>query len=36
LVLLSAYGEPLGVVGTTGVAAGIVAGTWLLRRGIVS
>ncbi len=36
LLLLSAYGEPLGLVGVAGLVAGIVAGTLLLKKGIVS
>jgi hypothetical protein len=36
LVLLSAYGDILGLIAVVSVAIGIVAGTWLLRRGLVS
>jgi hypothetical protein len=35
LLLLSAYGEALAVVGVAGLIAGIVLGTWLLRTGVV-
>ncbi len=35
LLLLSAYGEPLALVATAGVALGIIAGTLLLRSGVV-
>jgi hypothetical protein len=35
LLLLSAYGEPLGLIATVGLVLGIVAGTLLLKKGIV-
>jgi hypothetical protein len=35
LVLFSAYGEGLAVLGVGGVAVGITAGTFLLKRGVV-
>ena len=36
LLLLSAYGDFLAVLAVGGVVAGILAGTFLLARGIVS
>lgn len=36
LVLFTAYGDGLALVGTLGVAIGVLAGTWLLRRGVWS
>ncbi len=36
LLLLSAYGEPLGLVGVAGLVVGIVTGTLLLKKGLVS
>jgi hypothetical protein len=35
LVLFSAYGEGLAVLGVVGVVIGITLGTWLLERGIL-
>lgn len=36
LLLLSAYGEVLGLVGVAGVIGGIILGTLLLKKGIVT
>ena len=35
LLLLSAYGEVLALVGVAGLVIGILFGTWLLKKGIV-
>lgn len=35
LLLLSAYGDLLGLVGVAGVIIGIIAGSWLLKKGII-
>lgn len=35
LLLLSAYGEVMALVGVAGLVIGILCGTWLLKKGIV-
>ncbi len=36
LLLLSAYGEVMALVGVAGLVIGILCGTWLLKKGLVS